>query len=399
MGQQKTRKIKGLKGCLKRMAFFCVKKNQKQMADYLVKEVENKRWIWFKKANTYLQLEEEAFLVFDKIQKSTILPIEWCAKKFNISVEEASESVNAINEITTEELTREPQERNKLAEGIRAETVFFSRYTYSFQASNFEFCYGDAKIETMFHPLFAHLQNTEKIENPIVLKIFVSQNAYHLFVNENGIGSWAFNEDHILKGQVFMTLLNYAYAKKENDWLGVLHASAIGDDKNSVLFLGDSGNGKSTASAIALASGLSLIADDFVPVDTNAKVLTFPAAISVKKQALEFLSIRFPELLKAKEYELKAMNKTVRYLAPSFIKNSPRKIKALVFIQFTKDVDFELRKMDRHKAFQYLVVDAWLSPEEKNARFFLDWIAKIPIYSLRYSNNQKMVFAVKSLIS
>jgi len=84
-----------------------------------------------------------------------------------------------------------------------------------------------------------------------------------------------------------MALLNQAHSKSENDWMGVLHASAIGYQENSLLFLGDSGNGKSTASAIALASGLSLLADDFVPLDKSASVLAFPAAISVKKHAIK----------------------------------------------------------------------------------------------------------------
>lgn len=374
------------------------------MTAYLVKEVEGKRWLWFKNTNNYLQLEEGVFQVFEQLKMGkSIDEVEiWCENNFQLSEEDAKDAVRDILSLTAEQMEEKPELSEDISQDFTPlmPSSFFSSKTYSFNGVYFSLSYGDAKIETMFHPLFAHLEANAAKANPHDLKLFFSDEDYILILDGQFIGSWVKKEDHVFKGQVFMALLNHAYGKSEKDWLGVLHASAVGDDESSILFLGDSGNGKSTASAIVLASGLSLVADDFVPIDTRGQVLAFPAAISVKKQALEFLSKRFPELLKAKEYELKAMNKTVRYLAPKIITDKPtRKVNALVFIQFTKEVDFELQKMDKHKAFQHLVVDAWLSPEEENARFFLDWIADLPTYRLRYSNNEKMVDAVKELLS
>jgi hypothetical protein len=374
------------------------------MADYLVKEVEGKRWLWFKNNNNYLQIEEGVFQVFEQLQKGkSIDEVEiWCENNFQLSEEDAKDAVKEILNFTSEQLQEESDSSDQDIDNdlFIMPSSFFSSKTYRFNGIYFTLAYGDAKIETMFHPLFAHLEVQVDQTEFHDLKLFLCDETYILNLDGKFIGSWEKKEDHVFKGQVFMALLNHAYSKSEKDWLGVLHASAVGDDESSVLFLGDSGNGKSTASAIALASGLSLVADDFVPIDTRGQVLAFPAAISVKKQALEFLSKRFPELSKAKEYELKAMNKTVRYLAPKVITDKPtRKVKALVFIQFTKEVDFELQTMDKHKAFQYLVVDAWLSPEEENARFFLDWIADLPCYRLRYSNNEKMMDAVKGVLS
>ena len=49
-----------------------------------------------------------------------------------------------------------------------------------------------------------------------------------------------------------MELLQKVHQKEEEEWLGVFHASALGDGKKAILFLGDSGNGKSTSlSALA----------------------------------------------------------------------------------------------------------------------------------------------------
>lgn len=47
-----------------------------------------------------------------------------------------------------------------------------------------------------------------------------------------------------------------------------------------MLFLGDSGNGKSTSLSLLQANGFTCLADDFVPVDANTKkVYSFPAVI------------------------------------------------------------------------------------------------------------------------
>ena len=94
------------------------------------------------------------------------------------------------------------------------------------------------------------------------------------------------------------------------------------------------------------------------------------------------------------------MNKTVRYLAPKISPNSAsHKVKGLVFIQYSADIDFDFEVMDKHLAFQHLVVDSWLSPKEENARFFMDWMADLPAYRLRYSNNEKMIEKINELLS
>jgi len=369
---------------------------------YLVKSVENKKWLWFQQANTYLQLEDAAFLVFEKLQQNKDIQqvSEWCVDTFQIDAKDARESVEVIDRITRTELLKKRETKNFLKRDKKDFPASFYRVaSYCFNNTHFVFYYGNAQIETMFHPLFAHIQCSTETANALHLHLFERDKQFHLFVNEQHIGSWALNEDHVFKGQVFMALLNNAHHKEEQDWMGVLHASAIGNDDGCVLFLGDSGNGKSTASAIAMAKGFSLLADDFVPIDTNGRVLAFPAAISVKKKAIGMLASDFPDLLNAKEYELKAMNKTVRYLVPKALQQLTRKVKALVFIKYQPDgEDVNLQPMNRHEAFQHVVIDAWISPHEVNARFFLDWMSGIPLYKLSYSNNRKMLESISEIL-
>lgn len=371
------------------------------MAHYLMKNVGAKKWLWFKNTNNYFQLEEGVFLVFEKIQNTESLQkvVQWCAKCFPLDETEAEKTVNIIHSFISDQMNGIVTNKKITALKALIPNRFYSAKIYRFNGVDFCLFYGDDQIETMFHPLFAHLKTTDRLSDTYIISLFKYNGKYVLVLDDVQIGIWTKDEDHLFKGQVFMALLNKAYSKSEKDWLGVLHASAIGDNQNCVLFLGDSGNGKSTASAIALANGFSLVADDFVPITTSGRAFAFPAAISIKKQAVDILSKDFPELLKAKEYELKAMNKTVRYLPSKNLKNhTSRTVKAFIFIKHNSEIDFEFKLIDKHLAFQYLVVDSWLSPEEENARFFMDWMADLPAYSLQYSNNQKMLNAIQNLV-
>ncbi|MDB9922515.1 hypothetical protein OAC95_03240 [Polaribacter sp.] len=83
-----------------------------------------------------------------------------------------------------------------------------------------------------------------------------------------------------------MELIQAVHQNKEEDWIGVFHASAVGNSKKTVLFLGDSGNGKSTSLAILQANGFTCIADDFVPVDVKNKRYIAFQRLSLSKKTV-----------------------------------------------------------------------------------------------------------------
>lgn len=88
----------------------------------------------------------------------------------------------------------------------------------------------------------------------------------------------------IFSRKVFYGAYSKNSQKEEDKWLGVFHASAVSNGEKAVLFLGDSGNGKSTSLALLQANGFTCLADDFVPVDAEKRaVYSFPAAISIKR--------------------------------------------------------------------------------------------------------------------
>jgi hypothetical protein len=150
-----------------------------------------------------------------------------------------------------------------------------------------------------------------------------------------------------------------------------------------------------------MANGFEVLADDFLPVLAGTSELcTFPAAISVKKHAVDLLSVQFPELKYAKEHEFPAFNKTVRYLSnPSATTGHAKKVpcKALVFVKYEAASKLEFRSLPKDIAFQKLIPDSWISPLEKNAKQFLDWFEKLPCWELTYSDNIEMVETVAKI--
>jgi len=220
-----------------------------------------------------------------------------------------------------------------------------------------------------------------------------------LFVkNKKLIGRWKKEQAHVFQGKISMQLLIDCYKKPEEDWMGVFHASAVSNGKESLLFLGDSGSGKSTSLALLNANGFDCIADDFVPVDNNQDAYTYPAAISIKKKSVPTLLPFYPELDKIAEHHLKELHKIVRYLPPRNINYDLKlKCKALIFIKYNPEVEMEIKPISKIDAFQQLIPDSWISPIEKNATVFLEWFLELPSYQLTYSNNSKMIETVSKI--
>ena len=108
-----------------------------------------------------------------------------------------------------------------------------------------------------------------------------------------------------------------------------------------------------------------------MPIDQAQDVYSFPAGISIKKNALPVLLEEYPELETSAEYHYERLNKTVRYLPPQKIdyhkKAAP--CKALVFIKYDATIDFEISEMSKLKAFENLVPDSWISSSSKKCSF------------------------------
>ncbi len=364
----------------------------------LLKKIEDKTIAWFQQSNQYIVVEDLAAEVLQQLNSNVASGkiTDSLSKKLNIPTEVASSFIKDTNKLLTS-VSKTPKTTTK--EHFQAPKTFQTTKKYRINSVLF-YVHFESELDLSFvHPKFAHtvIETSEKPDYTYV--VFQKEGHIVLHVNGTQIGSWPLNEIHYFQGKFSMQIVQHIHQKIESEWLGVFHASAVSNGKKSILFLGDSGNGKSTSLALLQAHGFTCLADDFVPVaKDNNKVYSFPSAISIKKNSVPVLSPLYPELNNAAEYHFKRLNKIVRYLPPNNKNNGLHlSCNDFVFIKYLKNSEIQVEKISNLDAFERVVPDAWLSPLAENAQQFLDWFQTIRCYQITYGNNEKMLDAVSKL--
>jgi hypothetical protein len=360
---------------------------------------------WLSGPNKYILAEAPASKVIERIREKEDIRsiIHFCSDEFNLPTEQAEAFVKDIHQFLTESLRHEvlPFNLTESKDQIQpklSDTV--SKRYYLIYGISFFVEYESEEVELLIHPKFEHLEVPIVQEPHHHFQVLKSDNEYSLWVDGVLIGEWSWTDSHFLSGKFSMQVLQKIYQQEENDWMAVFHAAGITNGENSLVFLGDSGNGKSTLSAILMANGLEVLSDDFLPVESKSGLVChFPAAISVKKKALEFLIPKFPQLEQAREINNSTAGKTFRYLAAGRHKPLRVPCKALVFVKYEKDAGLRFEKMPGEEAFRHLVPDSWISPTSENAHLFINWFTSLPYYQMTYSDNEQMVKMVKKLLN
>lgn len=369
---------------------------------FLTKPIEDKTVLWMAPANQYLVLENKtAEIVIALIQKKEIDFIgKSLANELNIPVEDAISFIKDVNKnIVEPNIKFQPEKKHHLKNYESDRGYEYKKY-YRINNTVFLFEYQSYFELELVHPKFTHLETREQDVIDSHFQIFSKENITFLYRNKEFYNSWDRKNIHYLQGKVSMLIVEEIYEKPENEWLGVFHASAVSDGDQSMLFLGDSGNGKSTSLALLQAHNFNCIADDFVPMAKDKKVYTFPSAISLKKNSWDMLSKYFPKIKTEKEYYFAALDKTVRYLPPSHQNyEKTENCNILVFIKYAKESNTALKKISKVDAFHKLLPDSWISKESENVETFLDWFQSTTCYSLTYSDNQEMIDLVSKLFS
>ena len=369
----------------------------------IIKHIEDKSLAWFEPENQYVVLEKITGIVLEKIHKKTPLQaiLKHLDKELDIPLDKAKAFVSDVQQFYQKNTEAVPKEDAVGEEAIKPPGTFEYIKYYEINDLVLKVEYASIVELELVHLKFTHLETKERSKASHTFRVFRQSQKIHLVVNNNFIGSWTAKEIHYFQGKFSMELIQALYQKKEAEWLGVFHASAVGKNGKCMLFLGDSGNGKSTSLALLQAHGFECIADDFVPVDAhNQDVYKFPAAISIKRNSIPVLLPYYPILDTSEEFHLKSLEKYVRYLPP-VNQNSPTMLPChgFVFIKYDAKAPSSCTQISSVKAFEKIIPDSWLSPLAENAGRFLDWFGKQPCYELIYNDNAEMISEVHKLYS
>ena len=375
----------------------------KKTSELLYKTIENHTIVWFENSNKYVVLEDTTADILKKISSGISVKeiAQELAQKHAIPIEIAENFISDFQEKVTNHKDTIEKQLTKNQRDIKTPESF--EYIQYYKVNNivFKVSYASEKELLLVHPKFAHLVIDISASFDNEFEVFIYDKLIYLFVNKKLIGAWTNNDVHYFQGKFSMEFIQKIHQKEEHEWMGVFHASAVSNGKKSILFLGDSGNGKSTSLAILQANGFSCLADDFVPIDVNnQQVYSFPAAISIKKSSLKTLLPFYPELATTAEYNFEKLQKIVRYLKPNndnYFNHLP--CKDLIFIKYEKEADLCSEKISKIEGFQQLVPDSWLSPKKENAKVFLDWFETLNCYQITYSKNKEMIQAVSKIFN
>ena len=350
--------------------------------------------VWLKKSNKYLVLNTNTLeLIKKKSSLSSKDFLTLITESLHVDVSIANKINKDISELLLEAKEFELKQNIKYPNPIKPSQLI--NY-YSFNNTIIKVGFDSEKTKSVIHQKYRHLAINHVNSYDVEYAIFNSGDTLFIYKNNQIVGSWDSTQLHEFQGKFSMELICSFYNKTEHDWMGVFHASTISKNNRSIMFTGDSGNGKSTLVSILMANGYNVIADDFTPVlRTDFKTYCFPSAISIKEKSYNLIEQLYPELKSFNEYYINELKGNVKYLPP-ISKETSANCSSVIWVKYAEGKESSMKKVSIKDALKKILPDAWISNKEVNANAFLKWIEKTTFYELNYSDNNKLIDIINS---
>lgn len=310
-------------------------------------------------------------------------------KQDGISNDEAVAYSQELSSFLKEVTRIDQQSSTSLIDIIIPESAITKNYVFG--EVSFTIHFSTNKVLDLIHPQLQHGCNDDILNPGIVFDIFEQDGLIYMFKDNVLKGSYETRNSHILQGKFAMELVTSLYNNTESDWLATFHASTICNDKEAIMIIGDSGNGKSTLSALLMAHGWDLLADDITPMlAKNQNLYRYPAAISIKEGAFQLMDSLYQDFDLLKNQRSSSKNIIVKYLPPlQPFKGSRKHFECykIVMVKYEANAQSELQECPPEKLLQTFIPDSWISPYPEHAKQFLNWLKDLKFYELTYSSN------------
>jgi len=350
--------------------------------------------VWLKKSNKYLVLNSNTLaLIKKKSNLSSKGFLTLIKESFLVSATDAIKINKDISELLLEAKELELKQNIKLSDPIKPCQLI--NY-YSFNNTIIKVGFDSEETKSLIHQKYRHLVVDHVNSYDVEYSVFNSDHSLFIYKNNQIVGSWDSTQLHEFQGKFSMELICSFYNKTEHDWMGVFHASTISKNNRSIMFTGDSGNGKSTLVSILMANGYNVIADDFSPIlRSDFKTYCFPSAISIKERSFNLIEQLYPDFINYNEYYINELKGNVKYLPP-ISKETSANCSSVIWVKYAEGTESSLKKVSIQDALKKILPDAWISNKEVNAKAFLKWIEKTAFYELNYSDNNKLIDIINS---
>jgi hypothetical protein len=327
------------------------------------------------------------------------------AKKYSL---DESECLTFVKQICTNlleiSIPLQPEQTVKLPSGFTessSASLYSTRY-YRLEEKVIRIQYDSRLSEYYIHPPFEYLEilnHNGKVDRSY--KVVSLDEVKGLFKEGRVRDPKLFGDFVSLRKHLYIDLAGLIFNKSQGDWLSFVHASAVSDGHQTILLASDSGSGKSTMAAFLQARGLTLVSDDFVPIEAKSLLAyPFPAAPSVKKGAFSALSPFYGDLENKNYNAYPHSHASVRYLPiPGSKKQNPKPkvVRAVVFLKYNPEARCNFTQIPVVDALSGFHEQAWVSSRPDHARIFIDWFVNIPCYTLEYGDNEQGIEKIVGL--
>ncbi|OUS03493.1 hypothetical protein A9Q86_00850 [Flavobacteriales bacterium 33_180_T64] len=358
--------------------------------------------LWFKKSNRYVLVSEDLYTLINLFLNLESKPsfINTIKEALGIEDHKCEAIYNEISNFLEDANTVVTKDTTKVS--LLKIPITDIQKLYRINDKIIKLHFESSLIESLIHPQIAHHQIENTIHCDIAFDIFKTDDDLHLFKNKNHVGTYKSKTFHLLQGRFALELANAIHNTKIENWIATFHASTVTNEKEAIMIIGDSGNGKSTLSTLLMASGLDLLADDFTPLYNDLNLYRYPAAISVKKGAFKVLESHIDNFETLEVYENGPKKVNLKYVPPVYSSENLKPdfpCKKIVYVKFNRDQKSELKEVSAEKILETLIPDSWISPNEDHALQFLNWLKDIRCYELNYSDNDFAISRFNTLFN
>ena len=182
---------------------------------------------------------------------------------------------------------------------------------YRLLSTVFTITCSDKSVLDLISSSFNHLILVD--HPPVNLKITLEQTASQWCLLFNGMLQGEATPLSMVLPKLYDRLRKMAY--QCIPFMLAIHAAALSDDRNSIIFAGQSGSGKSTIAATLMAHGFRLFSDEVALITERGMIMPIPLGIGLKSGSWSLLQNDFPALMDLPEH-IRWDNSHVRYLVP-----------------------------------------------------------------------------------
>lgn len=352
--------------------------------------------LWFGISNSYSVIDDTFKILLDQYLLSNTI------SQFKEKLVHESNTLNP--EALADTISTYLQNCNKLvSDAVKNPVLFDASHrnllkNYALKGKVFRIFYDSELVLKTIHPALAHLSIAIATHAHVTFDVYIKDKKLHLFENERFIQCVPQRDYHLIQGRFIMNLLCNVHEKQEDDWIGTFHGSTLTDENSSLLFIGNSGKGKSTLCALLAANDFRLLADDVSPMLSGTRNIYFnPSAISIKEGAFALLDPIIENFDALPTIRFNPSKGPIKYIPCQPPKKDSYPCDAIILTNYKEKAETLLEEVSIKTILETLIPESWLSPNPAHAKEFLDWLETVNLYQLTYSDTKSVTHEVSQL--